>query len=115
MSNCIERHYRVKELAALWGYSLNTIANMFRYEPGVMKLSNQTPGKRAKVTLSIPESVVLRVQQRLSQDAFETHLARRNPLRIIHLSDPHGTMPKKPRNILNAQTRKQFAHGKRVA
>lgn len=90
----IERHYRVQELATQWGYCANTITAMFKDEAGVVKVSNSRPGKRLKVTLSIPESVVLRVQQRLSKDTFEPFLTRRNPLRVVRLRDLHTGMSK---------------------
>lgn len=59
-----EKHYRVKDLAELWGVSKHTITKLFENEPGVLRLEFPT-GKRKYVTLSIPESVAARVHQRL--------------------------------------------------
>jgi len=51
----------------LWNVSVQTIRDVFRDEPGVLKLgSNGTRTRRGYKTLRIPESVVERVHQRLS-------------------------------------------------
>lgn len=60
-----EQHYTPAELAELWGVDPETIRNVFRNEPGVLKLGNNN-GKRAYVSLRIPESVAERVHKRLS-------------------------------------------------
>jgi len=64
----IEKHYSVQELAEMWKLSKDTIRRLFRDEPGVIKI-NATPGrrKRSYVVLRLPESVVLRVHERLRQ------------------------------------------------
>src|SRR4030095_12590147 len=36
----LEKHYRVRELAALWGFSDNTIIRIFASEPGVIRLES---------------------------------------------------------------------------
>lgn len=61
-----ERHFSVRELAALWGLSERTIRRMFASEPGVVALTrNETRSKRAYKTMRIPESVAQRVYRRL--------------------------------------------------
>lgn len=62
-----ERHYTPKELAQLWNRDEDTIRRLFRHEPGVLCLEsmNRRKGSRRYVSLSIPESVVARVHQRL--------------------------------------------------
>ncbi|MGB2668236.1 MAG: hypothetical protein WAK48_29875 [Candidatus Acidiferrum sp.] len=60
-----EKHYTPAEIAELWGVDPETIRNVFRNEPGVLKLGNNN-GKRAYVSLRIPESVAERVHKRLS-------------------------------------------------
>jgi hypothetical protein len=63
---CNETHYSVAELAALWNFSRQTIRRMFEKEPGVLVWRNEeTRSKRVYTTLSIPESVALRVHRRL--------------------------------------------------
>jgi hypothetical protein len=102
-SSALERHYRVRALAALWGFSDNTIIRLFAAEPGVIRLESGT-GRRKYTTLSIPESVALRVHQRLSQESLEAHLAGGNPLRIIRLRDLDTGVTKKPRDILKLKS-----------
>ena len=62
-----ERHYAVRELAATWKVSPNTVTRIFRDEPGVLKIGQEHArrGHRGYVTLRIPESVVQRVYRRL--------------------------------------------------
>ena len=94
-----EKHFRVKELAELWGFCDNTIISMFANEPGVLRLE-RVGTKRKYMTLSIPETVARRVHDRLSQQAFQTELPGGNPLRIVRLRDLDGGMAKQPRNVL---------------
>jgi hypothetical protein len=65
---CAERHYSVNELSALWNLSKQTIRRIFEDEPDVVRMGEgEGHRKRKYVTLRIPESVVRRVYQRLSQ------------------------------------------------
>lgn len=60
-------YFTVQELAALWGLSVDKIRELFENEPDVIKLKNPPKkGKRAYVTLRIPEAVAARVQRRNS-------------------------------------------------
>jgi hypothetical protein len=95
-----ERHYRVRELAGLWRLSAKTVTRMFAEETGVIRIANEETGKRKYATLSIPESVALRVHERLGNQTFQATLAGGHPLRIIRLSDFNAGMSKKPRNVL---------------
>jgi len=69
--NCMvveERHYTPTDLAKIWSVDVETIRNLFRNEPGVLKIGEKAPRhKRAYLTLRIPESVALRVHKRLSE------------------------------------------------
>lgn len=80
-----ERHYSVKELAELWRFSAKTIRKLFKCEPGVVVLEG--PGvmqnKRQHLTLSIPESVALRVYSRLNQPRATVELPKAKPVRRI--------------------------------
>ena len=98
-NTALEKHYRVRELAALWGFSDNTIIRLFTAEPGVIRLESGV-GRRKYTTLSIPESVALHVHERLSQETFEAQLGAGNRLRVIRLRDLNVGVAKKPRNIL---------------
>lgn len=70
MTAVAERHYRPEELSKLWRYSTKTIIRLFQDEPGVMRLGKglgRYRRKRPYLSLSIPESVAMRVKTRLSQ------------------------------------------------
>ena len=60
-----ERHYSPSDIAKQWGVDAETIRNIFRNEPGVLKIGNNG-AKRPYVSLRIPESVAARVHRRLS-------------------------------------------------
>jgi hypothetical protein len=64
----IERHFSPAELAKAWGVDSETIRNLFRAEPGVLKIGDKNPKhKRTYLTLRIPESIAVRVHRRLSE------------------------------------------------
>ena len=113
-SAALEKHYRVRELASLWGFSDNTIIRIFASEPGVIRLESGA-GRRKYATLSIPENVALRVHERLGHEPFQAQLAATNPLRIIRLRDLHAGVAKKPRNILKLKTGQELANREGVA
>ena len=113
-SAALEKHYRVKELATLWGFSDNTIIRMFASEPGVIRLESGS-GRRKYTSLSIPVSVALRVHERLGHEPFQAHLTATNPLRVVRLRDLYGGVAKKPRNILKLKPGQKFANREGVA
>jgi hypothetical protein len=52
----------------MWGLSRQTICRIFEDEPGVMKYGRaETRFKRKYCSLIIPQSVVMRVHQRLTK------------------------------------------------
>jgi hypothetical protein len=58
------KHYKVPELAKLWGFSDDFVRDLFQDEPGVLKIARREEvrkKKRAYVSLRIPESVAKRV------------------------------------------------------
>jgi hypothetical protein len=105
----LEKHYRVRELAALWGFSDNTIIRLFAGEPGVIRLESGG-GRRKYTTLSIPENVALRVHQRLSQESLQAQLTAGNPFRVIRLRDFNAGVAKKPRNIVKLKSSQELAN-----
>jgi AraC-like DNA-binding protein len=113
-SFAFEKHYRIRELAGLWGLSSKTVTRMFAEEAGVIRVANEGSGKRKYATLSIPESVALRVHERLGNQPFQATLAGCHPLRIIRLGDLHAGVPKKSRNIIKLKPSQQLAHGECV-
>ena len=107
VGSALERHYRVRELALLWGFSDNTIIRLFTAEPGVIRLESGA-GKRKYTTLSIPESVALRVHQRLSQESLQADFSAGNPLRVVRLRDLDAGVAKKSRDILKLKSGQQL-------
>lgn len=66
--SALEKHYTVSDVCKLWGWSRQKVLEVFRDEPGVVQSHLRTlgPRKRQNVTLTIPESVLLRVHGRLT-------------------------------------------------
>ena len=61
----LEKHFTPAELATAWNVSAQTIREIFRREPGVLKIgSNATKTRRAYKMLRIPASVAERVHNR---------------------------------------------------
>jgi hypothetical protein len=88
-----EKHYRIRDLAKLWGFSRQTIANLFASEPGCLRIYGT--GARKYVSTSVPESVALRVRERLMHQPLQPSLPSLRPPRIVRLRYLHGAMPKK--------------------
>jgi hypothetical protein len=64
-----EQHYRPKDLARLWGFSVDTVRSWFENEPGILIESRpETMHKRKYTSMRIPESVATRV--------YAKHLSR---------------------------------------
>jgi hypothetical protein len=68
-----EKHFTPADLAAAWGVSAETVRQIFRNEPDVLRVGSRGPvtpsisrRRRSYVLLRIPESVALRVHKRLS-------------------------------------------------
>lgn len=101
----LEKHYRVRELASLWGFSANTIIRFFAAEPGVIRLESGTV-KRKYTTLSIPESVALRVHERLGRRALQTEGTTGNPVRVIRLRDVCAGVPQQVRKAVKLHAAK---------
>jgi hypothetical protein len=60
-----EHHFRVKDLAAMWGLSPAAIRRLFRDEPGVLRYGRPKKGhQRDYASLRIPLSVAERVYRR---------------------------------------------------
>jgi hypothetical protein len=58
-----EKHYRVGELAELWGLGRETVRKLIMNEPGVIKI--RLGRRKAHTMYSVPESVAERVHTRL--------------------------------------------------
>lgn len=66
-SAAFERHYRVAELAKLWGLGRETLRVIVKDEPGVVKV--RMGPKKVHTTYSVPESVAKRIHTRLLNSA----------------------------------------------
>ncbi len=58
-----ERHYRISDLAALWGLGRETIRKLVKDDPEVIKI--RMGRKRAHTIYSVPESAARRIHTRL--------------------------------------------------
>ena len=63
----LERHFSTKEIAKLWGLCETSVRELFREEPGVIRIQRpKSRYKRAYTTIRIPQSVLERVHCRMS-------------------------------------------------
>jgi AraC-like DNA-binding protein len=99
-SFAFERHYRVKELAGLWGLSAKTVSRIFAEEAGVIRVTNDGTSKRKYATLSIPESVASRVHEKLGNQQLSESLQAIQQVRIIRLGNIDSAVSGKGRNII---------------
>jgi hypothetical protein len=58
-----EKHYRVGELARIWGLGRETVRKLVKDEPDVIKV--RLGRKKAHTVYSVPESVARRIHTRL--------------------------------------------------
>ena len=62
-----ERHYSPREIADLWGVSVNTVRRLFQEQPGVLRLvRNRFSDRRTRTLLRIPQSTLDRVHRERS-------------------------------------------------
>ena len=62
-NSAFEKHYRVTELARLWGLGRETVRLLVKDDPGVVKI--RMGRKKAHTVYSVPESAVARIHTRL--------------------------------------------------
>jgi len=103
-SLAFEKHYRVKDLAGLWGLSWKTVTRLFAGEAGVVRVTNDGTSKRKYATLSIPESVVSRVHEKLGNQPLQETAAAIQPRRVIHLRDIHAGLSTKDRSVIKLKS-----------
>ena len=66
LTQALERHLSVQEIAELWGLCENSVRDLFKHEPGVVRIEKpKGRWKRPYTTLRIPVSVVERVHRRM--------------------------------------------------
>jgi hypothetical protein len=67
LEGALERHYSAKEISELWGLCENSVRELFKNEPGVVRIQRpKSRWKRAYTTVRIPKSVLERVHRRMS-------------------------------------------------
>jgi hypothetical protein len=62
-NSAFERHYRVAELARMWGLGRETVRKLVKDDPGVIKI--RMGRKKAHTMYSVPESAASRIHTRL--------------------------------------------------
>ena len=62
-NGAFEKHYRIGELARLWGLGRETVRKLVKDDPGVIKI--RMGRKRVHTTYSVPESAARRIHTRL--------------------------------------------------
>jgi hypothetical protein len=63
----IQKHYRIADLAEIWGIGRETVRKIVKDEPGVIQIRQGR--KKAHTTYSVPESVARRIHSRMSNVA----------------------------------------------
>ena len=58
-----ERHYKIGDLARLWRLGRETVRNLVKDDPGVIKI--RMGRKKSHTTYSVPESAAQRIHTRL--------------------------------------------------
>jgi hypothetical protein len=63
-----EKHLNLSELAATWGFSVETIRKLFADDPGAVKMPSASgpTGRRRYCIFRIPSSAAARLHKRLS-------------------------------------------------
>jgi hypothetical protein len=62
-NSSFEKHYRIGELARMWGLGRETIRKLVKDEPGVIRI--RLGRKKAHTIYSVPESTAKRIHTRL--------------------------------------------------
>lgn len=75
--SALEKHYTIQEVAELWHLSDETVREIFRDYPGVLKVVRPAGRfKRAYTSIRIPESVVLKRHAELCSTSFSKFVVR---------------------------------------
>lgn len=62
-NGAFEKHYRIGELARIWGLGRETVRKLVKDDPGVIKI--RMGRKRCHTVYSVPESAARRIHTRL--------------------------------------------------
>jgi hypothetical protein len=63
LDSTFEKHYRVGELARIWGVGRETVRRLVKDDPGVLKI--RMGRKKAHTFYSVPEAAARRIHTRL--------------------------------------------------
>ena len=63
MSTTFEKHYRVGDLAKIWGLGRETVRKLVKDDPGVIKI--RMGRKKAHTFYAVPESAAERIHTKL--------------------------------------------------
>jgi len=77
-----ERHFSIAELSKQWHLNRETVRQLVRHEPGVVRVRRGL--RKARTHYSVPESVARRVHNKLDDPAAEI-LSNTTPI------DPHAS------------------------
>jgi hypothetical protein len=59
-----EKHYRIGEIARIWGLGRETVRKLVKDDPSVIKI--RMGRKKSHTVYSVPESAVQRIHKRLT-------------------------------------------------
>jgi hypothetical protein len=72
---CFEKHYSVRELSELWGFSADIVRHMLEDEDGVVRFGHgEELHRRRYISLRIPASVAERIHRKLTTTGVGTKL-----------------------------------------
>ena len=83
-NTAFEKHYRISDLARLWGLGRETVRKLVKDDPGVVKV--RMGRKMAHTIYTVPESAAQRIQTRLlnaASTSFGFGLSSKASLRIF--------------------------------
>jgi len=66
-NSAFEKHYRIGELARMWGLGRETVRLLVKDDPGVIKI--RMGRKKSHTIYSVPESAASRIHTRLLNSA----------------------------------------------
>ena len=80
-----EKHYRISDLARLWGLGRETVRKLVKDDPGVIKIGMGR--KKAHTIYSVPESAAHRIHTRLL-NAAQVHQPESAPALAYRQTHP---------------------------
>ena len=118
--SAFEKHYTIKELAAMWGYSAQSIRRLLHGDAELRALCPDmnnvgSVGKREIHHRRVPESLVSRVYARLLGNSAELTGTVGDPLRVKLLRDRDTRVTQKARNLLKLNALKKLPNSKGIA